>query len=270
SISAGETVTCTFTNTGKGNIIVKKVTSPSPDPTTTSFNFTANYPTAGSTFSLKNGEQNDSGQLLEGTYSVAETVPTNWALTSKTCDDGSDPSSIGLSPGETVTCTFTNTLQVGAIDITKTRKHAADGSGDHPQAGVDFDVSPGPLGGAPVTVTTGANGHACVSGLFLGSYTVHEHTPIGYAGEADKTVNVSSTGDCTSSATAVSFRNTPLTDITVSVNSQVDGGTSSTISCVNSANSTVASGATGGNGDGSATGSNLTPGTYVCTVVVDP
>jgi len=61
----------------------------------------------------------------------------------------------------------------------------------------------------------------------------------------------------------VSFHNTPLTNITVSVDSQVDGGTSSTISG-------CASGSTGANGDGSATATDLEPGTYTCTVVIDP
>ena len=39
---------------------------------------------------------------------MSETVPTGWDLTSATCDDGSDPASIGLAAGETVTCTFNN------------------------------------------------------------------------------------------------------------------------------------------------------------------
>ena len=52
--------------------------------------------------------RNNSGDLAAGTYSVSETVPTGWDLTSATCDDGSDPASIGLAAGETVTCTFNN------------------------------------------------------------------------------------------------------------------------------------------------------------------
>ena len=71
------------------------------------------------------------GQLNPGTYSVAETlVPANWTLTSATCDDGSLPSAHQPSgAGEHVTCTFTNTLNTGAILIHKDRKHAADGPG---------------------------------------------------------------------------------------------------------------------------------------------
>ena len=67
----------------------------------------------------------------------------------------------------------------------------------------------------------------------------------------------------------MSFHNTPLTDITTSVNSQVDGGTASTIQC-KLGDDVVASGSTAANGDGSATAGDLEPGTYVCTVVVDP
>ncbi len=37
-------------------------------------------------------------------------TPAGWELTGgATCDDGSNPSSIDLSAGETVTCTFNNT-----------------------------------------------------------------------------------------------------------------------------------------------------------------
>jgi hypothetical protein len=68
----------------------------------------------------------------------------------------------------------------------------------------------------------------------------------------------------------VSFHNTPLTDFTVSVDAQVDGGTASTIECVDSANNSVASGSTGPNGDGSETASDLEPDTYTCTIVIDP
>ena len=65
----------------------------------------------------------------------------------------------------------------------------------------------------------------------------------------------------------VSFHNTPLTNLTVSVDSQIDGGTASTIDCDDPAST---HGDTGANGDGSATATDLEPGTYTCTVVIDP
>lgn len=61
-----------------------------------------------------------------------------------------------------------------------------------------------------------------------------------------------------------------LTDLTASVNSQVDGGTASTITCVDGNGTIVASGTTDPNGDGSASATNLEPGTYTCTLVIDP
>src|SRR5205807_201866 len=41
-------------------------------------------------------------------YSLSETVPSGWDLTSSSCDDGSTLSSIDVAPGETVTCSFNN------------------------------------------------------------------------------------------------------------------------------------------------------------------
>jgi Prealbumin-like fold domain len=167
----------------------------------------------------------------------------------------------------TVSLTFVDPRQRGAILVTKLRKHAADGPGDHPQAGVSFTVN-------GVTKNTDANGKACFDNLLFGSYTVHETTPAGYNGEADKTVAVNNKAGCSDNpyvGETVTFHNTPLTNITVSVDSQVAGGTASTMNCKASDNSTVASGSTDAtSGDGSVTGSNLEPDTYTCTVVVDP
>lgn len=170
------------------------------------------------------------------------------------------------TPDLTISLTFVDPRQPGAIKVTKLRKHAADGAGDHAFAGVSFTVN-------GVTKQTDANGVACFDGLEFGDYTVHETVPAGYHGEADKTVTVDNTATCADATyvgETVTFHNTPLTNITVSVDSQVDGGTSSTIVCKAADNSTVASGSTGANGDGSATASDLEPGTYTCTIVVDP
>jgi len=47
-------------------------------------------------------------------YSIAEsTLPAGWEQTSATCDDGSSPSNVTVSAGETVTCTFTNSKASG-------------------------------------------------------------------------------------------------------------------------------------------------------------
>src|SRR5207248_2429609 len=67
TLAAGQTVTCTFTNTQRAHIIVKKVTYPSGS--SQSFDFTTTG-TGYSGFSLTDGHQNDSGALKPGSYSV--------------------------------------------------------------------------------------------------------------------------------------------------------------------------------------------------------
>ena len=279
--NAADVLDCTYTNKASGTIIVEKIT----DDGQGAFDFTSGTLTPAS-FTLTTTGAGDAGKdsrtfgdLAPGTYDVAETVPEGWNLVSATCDDESDPASIGLSADETVTCTFHDARETGAIVITKTRKHAADGSGDHGHPGVTFTVTGGTLPAAGVTAVTDSSGVACVDGLllssFAGDYTVTETVPVGYAadGATAKTVTVTSEATCAGGGGApVSFSNTPLTDVTVSVDSQVDGGTASTIECVDDAAppNSVASGSTAANGDGSATASDLQPGTYTCTIVIDP
>ena len=116
-LDAGETVTCVFNNTEQppdsGVIIVEKQTD--PDGATESFEFSPSY---GSNFFLADDQTNNSGPLTPGTYSVNEVnIPAGWNLTSAACDDGSDPSAIGLDAGETVTCVFNNTEQPAGPDL---------------------------------------------------------------------------------------------------------------------------------------------------------
>jgi hypothetical protein len=263
---------CTYTNRARGTIIIKKITSDGQGP----FDFTSNTLTPASWTLTTTGpgaagaDSRTFGDLAAGTYDAAETVPANWNLTSATCDDGSGVSAIGLSAGETVTCTFVNERERGAIKIIKLRKHAADGPGDHPQPGVTFTINGGELPAAGVTVTTDANGEAClgnlvVSGL-VGNYSVTETVPAGYHvdGSATQGGIAVSESTCGSGAAGVTFHNIPLTNLTVSVDSQVNGGTASTIDCGAGVVSTDP------NGDGSTSLNDLEPGTYVCTVVIDP
>jgi hypothetical protein len=269
---------CTYTNRARGTIIVEKIT----DDGFGAFEFTSNTLTP-SPFTLTTtapgaaGKDSETfGNLFPGTYDVAETIPAGWNLVSSSCDDGSNPAAIGLSANETVTCTFHDAREKGAIKITKMRKHAAAGTGDHPHPGVTFTVTGGELPAGGVIAVTDANGVACVDGLllssFVGNYTVTETVPAGYRADSTnpQTVSVTQEASCGSGEAAASFHNTPLTDVSVSVNSQVDGGTASTIECTDGNGVVVASGSTGANGDGSATAPNLPPGTYTCTVIVDP
>lgn len=103
---------CTYTNRARGTIIVEKIT----DDGTGSFDFTSGTLTP-SPFTLTTTaagaagkDSRTFGDLVPGTYDVAETVPGGWDLVSSACVDtvgpNSDPASIDLDPGETVTCTF--------------------------------------------------------------------------------------------------------------------------------------------------------------------
>jgi len=284
-VASTDVLDCTYTNRTRGTIIVEKITDDGFGP----FDFTSGTLTP-SPFTLTTTAAGAGGKdsetfsnLAPGTYDVAETVPAGWNLVSSTCDDGSSSASIGLSAGETVTCTFHDARQKGAIEITKTRKHAAGGSGDQPHPGVTFTVTGGELPAGGVTVVTNAQGVACADGLvvssLVGDYTVTETVPDGYqaAGATSKTVTVTAEATCASGPKAgVSFHNTPKTNITVSVDSQVDGGTSSTIECTDPDGNTVASGLTDANGDGSATATGLLPTAppatraITCVIVIDP
>ena len=159
--------------------------------------------------------------------------------------------------------------QTGAIAIHKTAKHAAAEGGVIDLEGVEFSITGT---GVDETVTTDANGKACLDGLAFGDYEVTETVPAGYLGEDPKTVTVDNAATCDADPYAgetVAFDNTPLTDLTVSVDSQVDGGTASTITC-------TPPGAPDGFaetdefGDGSLSLTDLEPGTYDCEVVIDP
>ena len=111
-LGPGENVTVTFTNTKSGHIIVDKVTIPSAD--SQEFEFQTNY---GNSFNLSDASTpNDSGPLSPETYSVTE-IPVPCWDTQITSDDGSDPSAIKLSPGETVHITATNTKLTPTVTI---------------------------------------------------------------------------------------------------------------------------------------------------------
>ena len=99
-LDAGETVTCTFTNTKRGHIIVDKVTNPSGDPQ--SFNFDASGGSYGD-FSLTDAAAPNDQTLAPGNYSVSETVPAGWDLTSSPCVS---------SIGDTETAAASNSMPV--------------------------------------------------------------------------------------------------------------------------------------------------------------
>jgi hypothetical protein len=196
--------------------------------------------------------------VLQGEYWAVET-------TTPAGHETAADQHVTVAPDTTVTLTFVDPRQRGAILVTKTAKHAAAPSGLISQAGVDFTVN-------GVTKATDANGQACFDNLLFDDYTVHETVPAGYHGEADKTVTVDSKASCGDDpygGETVSFVNTPLSNITVSFASQIVGGTAAKISCT-SLTADPADGTPNAFDDTSETFKNLEPGTYNCTVVIDP
>jgi hypothetical protein len=138
-----------------------------------------------------------------------------------------------------------------------------------------------------VTAGTGASaGTVCIDHLAFGSnYYISEKTPpTGYADDSNGTtqqvtVNVNTT--CAGSPQSFTYTDTPLTDLTVHVASEASGGTASRISCVNSSSAAIGNSPQPADTAGTPpiqnfadpvtlTANGLSPGTYTCTVVIDP
>ncbi len=163
-VEAGEIVTCTFTNTELGTIIVEKQTN--PDATPGSFTFTGD-----ASGTIADNGTIVVGGLLPGTYTATENDPApDFALTGISCDDGNSSGNVGtrtatfnLEAGETVTCTFSNLEDPGTIIVEKqTNPDAAPGS---------FTFT----GDAAGTIAD--NGTIVVGGLLPGTYTATENSP---------------------------------------------------------------------------------------------
>ncbi len=117
-LDPGETVECTFTNTQRGTIVIEKVTDPTG---ATGFGYTDDI-AAPNVFSLDHGQSKTFLNVLAGQYMVTEDDPSptfelsnlvcvdsDGGGTASTWDLGTRKSTINLDPGETVTCTYTNT-----------------------------------------------------------------------------------------------------------------------------------------------------------------
>jgi hypothetical protein len=264
-----------------GQVIVRKETDPA---STQAFDFTKSFntdPSSDNAFQLADGGHKTFDGVLEGTgYTVTEgDLPTGWTFVSLDCDD-----STGVTPviagkvatfdiddsADVVDCTYTNEQHLGAIKITKSSVKTG-GAG---LAGAEFTVS-----GHSGVLTSGADGTVCLDGLAWGDYTVTEtKAPGGYAIDDDQghTVTVNNNAKCSDDpfvGETISFDDTPLTDIVAKAKSQATGGTASTITCVDSNGNDV-----GNSPQGDPTpvdpaevdANDLEPGTYTCTIVIDP
>ena len=146
-------MTCVFTNTKRGSIIVEKQTL--PDGATGQFTFTGDAA----------GTIGDNGQitvanLLPGTYTSTEAAAEGWSLTSIACSDANSTGALGartatfrLEAGETVKCTFTNLKPQpsgqGAIDV---QKSADPTTIEEPGGPVTFSVTVTNVSGVKVAI----------------------------------------------------------------------------------------------------------------------
>jgi hypothetical protein len=221
--------------------------------------------------------------LIAKTYTVTEGAdPSGFKFTSVGCTGGSTSTSgrtatINLAPNDSVVCTYINTQQTGAIKITKKSIKAA----ATPLAGATFtikDPSGNAVPGGPFV--TDSNGVICVDGLTVfGNYKVQETSPpTGYAIDdpTENTVNVTASNakcsDTTFSGQTLLFTDTPLTNIAASATSQVAGGTQSTVTCTGTSTDgvTTLNSSDGPKESPSVSATGVHPGTYTCTIVVDP
>jgi hypothetical protein len=189
TVNDGDTIVCTFTNEKKATIIIQKVTQPAGG---TGFNFEDDIE-APNAFMLNDGETKTFSGLVSGTYTVTEADPTpDFDLTAITCDDGASASpstgdvgqrkaTINLDPGETVTCTFTNTER-GTIIIKKVT-YPAGGAGFT----FTFDPTAALPGGMIDNFSLDDGGTETYNDRVPGIYTVTEDDPMGTPGDYNLT-----------------------------------------------------------------------------------
>jgi hypothetical protein len=274
-----------------GSIIINKQTVPSPDATNTTFNYTTTGGLVPPTFTLVDaGPSQDfqSPEIQAGSYSVTESDPgPNFTLTAINCTSSGTSTfttnlvtrtvSIDLDATDTASCTFVNTLQVGALRILKNSTKGGPAS----EAGAVFSYD-----GASVTDNGAGDedpdvGEVCVSGLLTGDYDVTETSaPPGYGLPVDpgpETVTVVTGTNCTDNpptgTAVVTFTDPPLADIQVNFRDGGSGETSATsIVCDNTGTTPDTTPATGW--DDSVTHEDIridpSPRTITCTIVIDP
>jgi Divergent InlB B-repeat domain len=117
-LDAGENVTCTFTNQGIGSITISQDTVPDDSQ---DFGFTTSGGLSPSSFTLDDdadpllSNQQIFTQVEAGNYTVDQTPVLLWPFSSLICTGGGgntstlgSTASIGLDPGENVSCTYQN------------------------------------------------------------------------------------------------------------------------------------------------------------------
>lgn len=191
NVSANETVKCTFTNTKRGKIIIEKNAI---NDSNQSFRFTNNFGNNNSNeFALVDdattGLPKFEAEVLPGQYTVTEDAYESWKLTDINCTDPTQNSSgvlnnrqasINVSPGETVTCTFTNRQKP---TLTVVKKVINDNGGTKTVNDFGIAFSGGDLS-FDIGITSGDTTTYTAQKLTLDkgtSYTLSENNIEGYA-----------------------------------------------------------------------------------------
>ncbi|MCW3101209.1 MAG: hypothetical protein JWL77_6827, partial [Chthonomonadaceae bacterium] len=146
-VDPGEDVVCTFTNTKRGSVAIRKLT----DGGSGTFDFTANDPGTTNVEGLASGTTSSPQSVAPGSYSFTEQAQAHWQLTGISCYDGGSatPSTTDgatatfkVDPGEDVVCTYTNAHEAKVVINKQTVPH------DTSQDTTKFDFSSDlPVGG---------------------------------------------------------------------------------------------------------------------------
>jgi hypothetical protein len=202
----GSSVTCTFTNTLEGALVVRKETL--PNGFDQAFSFSGDTDLTGSIRDFSSFSEELVLTAQPGVFGTTENVPDGWVLSNISCtgatnsavsigtggdfqspgwDQGDDEIQVDLAAGEVVICTFENT-KLGAITIEK----IVEGT----DASFDFQTSYDP-GSFSLS-----NGQSNASGyLTSDTYTITETVTDGYeltditcSGDVNSTTTTSDTG----------------------------------------------------------------------------
>jgi len=252
---------------------------------------------SGNTTTDSSGNTQDCTSVPTGNYTVTEgSDPTGYSFHDFSCSvTGSNGSTATPSSSTTqrnvsissvgtdlVTCTYTNTLQTGALKISKTSTKTGNAlAGAHFTITKDGTaISQTPAAGY---FTTDSGGNICVDGLVAGDYVATEtQAPTGFSIDttAGQTVSVSGNNakctDATYTGATQAFTDSPLSDIQVNFKDDGSGetnGANTTIVCDGSGNGTDSTTAAPG-WDKSLTRTNIKTGSsdtvINCTITIDP
>ena len=181
TVTSGDEITCTFTNTNVGSVIIEKTTD---TPTADVFTFTIGE----EVIELASGDSIEL-DLPSGIYTITEDVllVDGWDLASIVCSGESDVDgnsvSLYVPPAQTVGCTFVNTeaeIPLGIIGDFVWNDTDGDGVQDAGESGasnVGVDLLGSESGEVLFSTTTNAAGVYVIANVPEGDYVVQFSVP---------------------------------------------------------------------------------------------